>query len=55
MCQNQQANFFIFLLTEDSLKAEKDLEGFFKATIFVEFFVKKFWFVIWHKRAKFHH
>ena len=55
ICSNQYADFLRIIFTGDSLKIKKGLEISFQATFFIEFFDKKFYFVILHKLAKFHY
>ena len=55
MCSNQHTDVLRFLFTEDSMKIRKDMKANFQATIFIELFHKKFWFVILHQLATFHY
>ena len=55
MCSNQHTDVLRFLFTKDSMKIRKDMKANFQATIFIELFDKKFWFVILHQLATFHY
>ena len=53
-CPNQHGDLRI-LFTEDSLKIKKGAGTSFQTTVSMEFFDKKFYFVILHKLTKFHY
>ena len=46
-------NFSEFFFTDDLLKIRKEPGTSFQVTIFVEFFNKNIYSVLWHKLAKF--